>query len=642
MLINFTLFSAVILSLSQCHTFTASSAPQIFSKFIYNTQQQTDGYRPSAELIDVYLSNQKISLRCDNYNQTLQFSTLNNLDLSIESISNKIPDNSDIYQASYERIFGVYKLPHAYCIAFIKSSESADNFIGVDYGVRKVKEISYVVIPSKSNIITTKNEDYFTQKVEIAKQKEAISLMQGTFARHSFYYSSGIFDVTRNIQSNALQRSESDGSTEDLDQLTKERNIIPSWKTCDERFFWNLNVVSDLADTPCIDDRWITPITNMWVASENIQFDDKSFSLTLISRRNRRRQGPRYIKRGSDQYGDVANFVETEQVLRRTSDGLLSSFVQVRGSIPLFWSQPETWKLKPSIIPLKDLAMHARSLKTHLLDLARHYLYVNERKGNIESNNDSSIVMINLIDKKGSQGQLGRWLVAALQTAQRSYVSAFSTDTNKVLDVENRSEFLTSSAISDENIKVKEGLQKIKKGVDDLEMYGALTLNGGQEIPLRVELDLSLKNRNTLTDINFLFALSDADLKRITPHTDAKNPQTDVEKDQNIQEYIKKDLNSKYPKSKNLKSKKNSKLSRLKKKIGTIKNDLLLKVSNKLNQISTIESFRVRYIWFDYHKKCKGGNVDALKDIFPSIKNSVICDGFFSGFFSPSRSIAER
>lgn len=38
----------------------------------------------------------------------------------------------------------------------------------------------------------------------------------------------------------------------------------------------------------------------------------------------------RYLKRGSDNSGDVANFVETEQILKRKSDGQTSSFVQVR------------------------------------------------------------------------------------------------------------------------------------------------------------------------------------------------------------------------------------------------------------------------------------------------------------------------
>jgi hypothetical protein len=80
----------------------------------------------------------------------------------------------------------------------------------------------------------------------------------------------------------------------------------PSWKTCDERFFWNLNVLSDLIDTPGIDERWITPVTNMWVSSEDITLKlkkspgnneevEEKFLLTLISRRNRRRQGPRCV-----------------------------------------------------------------------------------------------------------------------------------------------------------------------------------------------------------------------------------------------------------------------------------------------------------------------------------------------------------
>lgn len=35
--------------------------------------------------------------------------------------------------------------------------------------------------------------------------------------------------------------------------------------------------------------------------------------------------------------GDVANFVETEQIVER--EDLLSSFVVIRGSIPVLWSQ---------------------------------------------------------------------------------------------------------------------------------------------------------------------------------------------------------------------------------------------------------------------------------------------------------------
>ena len=53
--------------------------------------------------------------------------------------------------------------------------------------------------------------------------------------------------------------------------------------------------------------------------------------ISLVSRRSRLRQGPRYIKRGSDETGQVANFAETEQVLI-TDNKSISSFVQIRGN----------------------------------------------------------------------------------------------------------------------------------------------------------------------------------------------------------------------------------------------------------------------------------------------------------------------
>lgn len=58
----------------------------------------------------------------------------------------------------------------------------------------------------------------------------------------------------------------------------------------------------------------------------------------LISRRSRFRAGTRYLRRGIDEKGKVANYVETEQIL--VFKQYITSFVQTRGSIPLFWSQP--------------------------------------------------------------------------------------------------------------------------------------------------------------------------------------------------------------------------------------------------------------------------------------------------------------
>lgn len=47
--------------------------------------------------------------------------------------------------------------------------------------------------------------------------------------------------------------------------------------------------------------------------------------------------GARFIRRGIDDNSNVANFVESELIIM--SETLVFSFVQIRGSIPLFWEQ---------------------------------------------------------------------------------------------------------------------------------------------------------------------------------------------------------------------------------------------------------------------------------------------------------------
>ena len=61
-------------------------------------------------------------------------------------------------------------------------------------------------------------------------------------------------------------------------------------------------------------------------------------TVTVVARRAPTRSGTRHWRRGADPSGAVANFVESEQILE-TGSGDVSSVVQLRGSIPLFWSQ---------------------------------------------------------------------------------------------------------------------------------------------------------------------------------------------------------------------------------------------------------------------------------------------------------------
>ncbi|KAF5388077.1 hypothetical protein D9615_000583 [Tricholomella constricta] len=60
-------------------------------------------------------------------------------------------------------------------------------------------------------------------------------------------------------------------------------------------------------------------------------------TLSLISRLGWKRAGTRFNTRGVDDDGNTANFVETETVF--STDQHSVSYVQVRGSVPLFWEQ---------------------------------------------------------------------------------------------------------------------------------------------------------------------------------------------------------------------------------------------------------------------------------------------------------------
>jgi len=76
--------------------------------------------------------------------------------------------------------------------------------------------------------------------------------------------------------------------------------------------------------------------------------------VTLIARRSQKYAGTRFLKRGGTNEGYVANEVETEQIVHNAlissfQKGFYTSFVHVRGSIPLFWSQDPKAVPKPPI-----------------------------------------------------------------------------------------------------------------------------------------------------------------------------------------------------------------------------------------------------------------------------------------------------
>ncbi|KAJ8756175.1 hypothetical protein K2173_024722 [Erythroxylum novogranatense] len=123
--------------------------------------------------------------------------------------------------------------------------------------------------------------------------------------------------------------------------------------------------------------RWTVALVYGFFKQVNLSLSGRDFKLTLIARRSRHYAGTRYLKRGVNEKGRVANDVETEQiVLEDVPEGYptrISSVVQNRGSIPLFWSQETSrLNLKPDIIlSRKDLNYEATKL--HFENLVKRY-----------------------------------------------------------------------------------------------------------------------------------------------------------------------------------------------------------------------------------------------------------------------------
>ena len=80
-----------------------------------------------------------------------------------------------------------------------------------------------------------------------------------------------------------------------------------------------------------------------------------TFALTIIARRNRYFAGTRYLKRGISDEGNVANDVETEQIFEEISSScpdkpIISSYLHIRGSVPIYWYQETTTlNIKPEV-----------------------------------------------------------------------------------------------------------------------------------------------------------------------------------------------------------------------------------------------------------------------------------------------------
>ncbi|XP_037124765.1 synaptojanin-1 isoform X9 [Syngnathus acus] len=148
--------------------------------------------------------------------------------------------------------------------------------------------------------------------------------------------------------------------------LNARRRILED--TTDNRFFWNQSLHLHLKHYGVNCDDWLLRLMCGGVEIRTIYAGHKQAKACIFSRLSSERAGTRFNVRGTNDDGQVANFVETEQAI--FLDDRVSSFIQIRGSIPLFWEQPGIQKktLKGVMLYLNDNRQPGRRQgKPHLV-----------------------------------------------------------------------------------------------------------------------------------------------------------------------------------------------------------------------------------------------------------------------------------
>lgn len=160
----------------------------------------------------------------------------------------------------------------------------------------------------------------------------------------SFYFSYS-YDITRTLQHNISRER----------QHLRSGSPHPLKPDHNSMFVWNHHLLNPATAALKNPYDWCLPIIHGYVDQAKLSVYGRLVYITIIARRSRFFAGARFLKRGANDLGYVANDVETEQIVSEMTttsfhsagpklyaNPQYTSYVQHRGSIPLYWTQEST------------------------------------------------------------------------------------------------------------------------------------------------------------------------------------------------------------------------------------------------------------------------------------------------------------
>ncbi|KHN32474.1 Polyphosphoinositide phosphatase [Glycine soja] len=255
-------------------------------------------------------------------------------------------------------IAGCIKFLESYYLILVTKRRQIGSICG--HAIYSIKESQLIAIPHVSI-----QSDLAHSKTELRYKK----LLSSVDLTNDFFFSY-TYPIMQSLQKNVSSSSSQEGG-------------MPY----DNIFVWNAYLTQAIRSR-CNNTIWTIALVHGHFRQIRLSIFGRDFSVSLISRRSRHfagtreglkeeEQQTRYLKRGVNDRGRVANDVETEQIVldeeSGSCKGKMSSVVQMRGSIPLFWSQEASrFSPKPDII-LQRYDPTYQATKLHFEDLAKRY-----------------------------------------------------------------------------------------------------------------------------------------------------------------------------------------------------------------------------------------------------------------------------
>ncbi|XP_075410444.1 synaptojanin-2 isoform X2 [Tenrec ecaudatus] len=278
------------------------------------------------------------------------------------AVATLAPEEKDVIRGQYGKLTDAYG-----CLGqlTLKTGGASLSFLVLVTGCTSVGRIP------EAEIYKVTATDFYPLQ-EDAKEEDRLSALRKILSSGVFYFA-----------------CPNEGSSFDLTVRTQKQG--EDHRECGNAFFWNQLLHWPLKHHQVSCSDWLLKVICGVVAVRTVYAAHKQAKACLISRISCERAGVRFHIRGVNDDGHVSNFVETEQTIYM-DDGV-SSFVQIRGSVPLFWEQPGLQ------VGSHHLRLN-RGLEANAPAFDRHMVLLKEQYG--------KQVVVNLLGSRGGEDVLNR------------------------------------------------------------------------------------------------------------------------------------------------------------------------------------------------------------------------------------------